>query len=325
MGRDGRSGQGRRRTHTIAVTAAIGLLLTRSPGVQAEESHDVASGDTLAALAAQHGVTVEDLAEANGLDPATPLWEGQALNIPTPPNQDITTYEVAPGDTLASIAVSLGITSDSLVAANDAVDVDDLIIGSTLVVPTDQATMTEVATILTGVPAYRQQRALSCEYASIYIATSAFGAPIPEEDLIAAMPQSTNPHLGFRGDIDGVWGNTVDYGVYAEALVPTLADYGFDGEVSYGADAATLRAQLDAGRPTIVWLSYWGDTGFYEADETGSFKLVPGEHVVVAYGYDAGGVYLANPGNGTLQYYGWDAFLGMWSVMDGMALAVFPG
>jgi hypothetical protein len=46
------------------------------------------------------------------------------------------------------------------------------------------------------VPSYHQQRNLSCEFASIYIATSAFGNPVSEYALDDVVGLSPNPHLG---------------------------------------------------------------------------------------------------------------------------------
>lgn len=226
---------------------------------------------------------------------------------------------VEPGETVAAIANTHGITLDTVITTNAIADVGNLRIGERLVIPDGEGV------VIPGVTPYQQQRSLSCEYASVYIATTVLGEPIFESDSIAATPLDPNPHRGFRGDIDGEWGNTDDYGVYAEALVPNLDQHGYAATVSYGADAAKLRAQIDAGRPTIVWLGYWGETGTYETDASGwSYKLVPGYHNVVVYGYDESGVYVANPGNGTLQTYGWESFLTMWSVLDGMALAISP-
>jgi predicted double-glycine peptidase len=45
-------------------------------------------------------------------------------------------------------------------------------------------------------------------------------------------------------------------------------------------------------------------------------------HVMVAFGYDDGGVYLSDPGAGEYKYYTWGDFRWMWNVMDGMALGV---
>ena len=176
------------------------------------------------------------------------------------------------------------------------------------------------------VPTYVQQRNLSCEYASLTIATGAFGAAVSEWEFDWRVGWSANPHWGFRGNITGWWGNTWDYGVYAEALAPALAEFGFYGEVFYGgSDPAALINRLDRGMPTLAWLGLWGDTSYYDSTADGtSFKLAAGYHVVVVYGYDEGGVYYSDPARGVYDYYTWDQFLWMWSVLDGMALGVAP-
>ena len=104
------------------------------------------------------------------------------------------------------------------------------------------------------VPTYVQQRPLSCEYASAVIAMAHFGEWHSEWAFDEVVPLSPNPHWGYRGDINGVWGGTDDYGVYAEALVPTLQEYGFTTDVFYGTSAADLTARLDAGLPVIALL-----------------------------------------------------------------------
>jgi uncharacterized protein YvpB len=175
-------------------------------------------------------------------------------------------------------------------------------------------------------PTHHQEHSLSCEYASLQIATTALGSPVAEDDFLYDVPSAVDPHYGFRGDIDGPFGSTDDYGVYAEPLANALADFGFNGDVWYGADAGSLEAQLDAGNPTLVWIATRGDTGFYDQDANGnSFKLVPWEHVVVAFAYDDGGVYVSDPGTGTIEHLSWGWFLDAWSVMNGMSLSVSLG
>lgn len=180
--------------------------------------------------------------------------------------------------------------------------------------------------VFIDVPNYTQQRNLSCEYAAMTIATAAFGSGVSEYVFDERVGWSSNPHWGFRGDINGWWGNTVDYGVYPEALVGPLAEFGFAGDVHYASgDASVLTAHLDAGRPMAVWLGLWGDLGFYEYAEDGTpFKLTPGYHVVVAYGYDAYGVYVSDPATGANDFYDWDTFMMTWNVLDGMSLAIAP-
>lgn len=176
------------------------------------------------------------------------------------------------------------------------------------------------------VPTYFQQRNLSCEYASAVIAMAAYDVWVSEWEFDSIVGVSENPHWGYRGDINGWWGNTDDYGVYAEAMVPALNAFGFWADAFYGAgDAWALTSRIDAGAPVLVWIGMWGDTGFYEYTADGTpFLLVPGLHVVVAYDYDDGGVYVSDPATGGTRYYDWGTFMWMWNAVDGMGLAVGP-
>lgn len=176
------------------------------------------------------------------------------------------------------------------------------------------------------VPARFQQRPLSCEYAAASIAMAAFGAEVSEYAFDALVGWSDNPHWGYRGDITGAWGGTDDYGVYAAPLAEALPAFGFWGEAFYAdGDASALTARLDQGLPTVVWLGIFGDVGFDAYTEDGTrYRLAAGEHTVVAYDYDEGGVYASDPGTGMYVYYPWDSFMAMWGVFDGMSLAVGP-
>ena len=64
----------------------------------------------------------------------------------------------------------------------------------------------------------------------------------------------------------------------------------------------------------------WGDQSVYE----GGYRVVAGMHVMVAYGYDDGGVYLSDPATGGSRYYDWGTFEWMWGVMDGMSSRCIP-
>ena len=176
------------------------------------------------------------------------------------------------------------------------------------------------------VPTYTQQRNLSCEYASLVIAMGAYDVWVSEWDFDGLVPQSDNPHWGYRGDINGWWGNTTDYGVYPEPLVGPLAQFGFRGEVFYAeGDASALTNFLDNGVPVVLWLGLWGDQSFYEYASDGTpYKLNAGYHVVVAYGYDESGVYASDPATGGTVSWAWGDFMWMWDALDGMSMAVWP-
>ena len=283
-------------------------------------AHGVSPGETLAEIAAGYGLDPWALATFNGLSDIDALHAGQRLRIPVT-------------DALADPAAE--VMTDS--AATEPVD-------ETTETWVDSGTWVEEAQVaaepvggLDGgweepvsgpvfaadVPAYQQMYSLSCEYAAAYIATSAFGWGVPESAFIERIGISANPHWGYRGNIHGAWGGSDDYGVYPEALAPTLNEFGFMADVFYGGDASSLTARIDAGMPVMTWLGYFGDTAWVQEDE-GAYVLAPGLHVVTVYGYDDGGVYVSNPGRGNFDYYAWGDFLSMWSVLDGMALGVAP-
>ncbi len=200
--------------------------------------------------------------------------------------------------------------------------------GDVVVTPSSSsatASLIDGAQTKVWIPTYAQQRNLSCEYAAMYIATSAFGEGISEYSFDSVVGWSPNPHIGYRGNILGVWGRTDDYGVYATPLSWALDSFGFRGEVFYaGGDSDSLTTRLDQGKPVVVWLALWGDESIRETLDGRTFTVTAGMHVMVAYGYDSSGVYLSDPGSGTYRFYSWGDFMGMWNVLDGMGLAVSP-
>lgn len=169
---------------------------------------------------------------------------------------------------------------------------------------------------------YAQQRNLSCEYAAVQIATTMLGAPVSEYQMEAVTPLSPNPHWGYRGNINGQWGITDDYGIYADGLVPGLNAYGYSARTFYGG-TDNLTNAIDNGNPVIVWLGMRGDGTHYDYTEDGTrYQLTNYMHVMVVYGYDDSGVYLSDPGTGATRFYDWDSFLYMWGIIDGMGLVV---
>ena len=109
----------------------------------------VESGDTLYALAAKYGTTVDALVEANNISDPDLIFVGQDIDIPTKSPQNITKSNdknsdlIAPeesitvnsGDTLSKIAQDYGTSVDSLVNANGISDPNLIVIGQELVIP----------------------------------------------------------------------------------------------------------------------------------------------------------------------------------------------
>jgi LysM repeat protein/uncharacterized protein YvpB len=276
--------------------------------------HDVAAGETLADIAWAYGIDPWALAMFNGLPDLDTLASGQRLRIPL---TDRVVSEEPVSAAEGAVATEVWAPAEESVAGEA---------WSEESVGAAEAAWQEPAggpVFAADVPAYMQAYSLSCEYAAAYIATAGLGWGVPEDAFAARIGPSANPHWGYRGDIFGAWGGTEDYGVYPEALVPTLNEFGYVGDVFYGGDANSLIARIDAGMPVLTWLGYFGDTAWLQEDD-GAYLLAPGMHVVTVYGYDDWGVYVSNPGRGIYDHYAWGDFLAMWNVLDGMALAVAP-
>ncbi len=200
-----------------------------------------------------------------------------------------------------------------------------LAVGSTALVSAQPTTAHPGQVLIHGFPAVKQWYSLSCEYAAAAAVTLYWGQLVSQDDFLREVPRSPNPHLGFRGNIYGSFGGIEDYGVYAEPLVPVLERRGYTATVFYN-DEARLTANLRAGNPVVVWLTAGRQARpiYTRTDQGVSFRLVPGEHTVVAYGYDAAGVYLIDVGTGGYYHTTWDAFLPRWSYFNKMALVIRP-
>src|SRR5207247_833374 len=88
-----------------------------------------------------------------------------------------------------------------------------------------------------------------------------------------------------------------------------------------------LKANVAAGNPVVVWITtgkYTTRTPVTESYNGNTFTLVPGEHALVIYGYDSGGVYMMNVADGGYYYTEWASFLTRWSYFDQMALVITP-
>lgn len=298
-----------------------GMTLTIPSGVViSERVHRVKAGETLTAIARQYGVSVEALAQVNQLENAHYIQVGQFLLIPG--IQDEHRYRVQPGDTLSRIVSRFGVDLSELVRLNNLPNPDYLVVGQELLIPKEQA-----AVILSGLPVWKQSLPLSCEAAAVSMVTAYWGQLVEESVLIEHLPRHPNPHRGFRGNVNGVFGGIDDYGVYAEPFVAILEQSGFQAEAVYAqGDENVLKAELRAGRPVVVWMTNLASVqprlhGEVAGEE---FVLVPQEHAVVVYGFDDTLVYVADPGDGQFRSFTWPDFLRSWGYFDGMMLRIWP-
>ncbi len=100
----------------------------------------VQQGDTLDGIATRVGIDASRLAAWNNLSDPDHVVVGQILRLTAPPAPAPTrsmsaTYVVQAGDTLASIADRLGVSTSSLATANNLTNPDSIIIGQVLSIP----------------------------------------------------------------------------------------------------------------------------------------------------------------------------------------------
>ena len=96
-------------------------------------------GDSLSAIAADYGVSIGALMEANGIANANAIFEGQELVVPgvsgalQPAGPVVVT--VTSGDTLSEIAEKYGVRLSALLSANSLTNADTIYIGQQLTIP----------------------------------------------------------------------------------------------------------------------------------------------------------------------------------------------
>ena len=309
------------------------LLFLPAAPVQAQNgqvTHTVQPGENLFRIALRYGLTADQVAAANGITDSTLIYVGQQLIIPiagsaAPPVSAASTvanpagfHIVQAGENLYRIGLRYGLTAQQIATANGLSGVSTIFVGQRLTIPASVSAPPQSAPAPGGtrlsVPLYGQQHTLSCEAAAARMLAEYYGVVKAEGWFQNAFGLSADPHVGFRGNVDGTFGWIDDYGTYAEPVVRVLHGAGVDASVRYGMTYADLRAALDRGAPAIVWTSPRGE--FYDMPE--GYRLVPEEHTYVVVGYDATGFTVYDPlyGGRRLKL----AAIPGWSLFSNMAV-----
>ena len=116
------------------------------PAAPAGTVHVVSAGETLAAIAARYGVTMQALAAANAVSDPSRIVSGQQLTIPGADSTAAAEIAAAPstleyvvksGDSMAQIAREYGVTVMAIAAANGIDNPSQIRAGQRLLIPAD--------------------------------------------------------------------------------------------------------------------------------------------------------------------------------------------
>ena len=130
----------------LAVVSVAALPALAAPGSAPQRQgtvHIVQWGETLGIIAQRYGVTVSQIAQANGIANPNYIYAGQRLNIPTgtappppaPPPGSTTTYVVQRGDTMGAIAARYGTTVNEMASLNCLMNPNLIYVGQRLYIP----------------------------------------------------------------------------------------------------------------------------------------------------------------------------------------------
>lgn len=178
-----------------------------------------------------------------------------------------------------------------------------------------------------GVVGHPQDHNLSCESRSATDLAAWWGTTFTEDDFFRRLPKSDNPQRGFLGDVDLPAGSMppVGYGVYAGPVAATLRSFGLDARARREWSLDSLKAELAAGRPVIVWATYDmqqpGVETWVSSDGVISV-VVRWQHTFIAVGYDEGGVYLVDAYDGETKHFFYEAFVPAWEQLGRIAVTV---
>jgi LysM repeat protein len=332
----------------VLLGLALGLLAARTAHA-AEIIHVVGPGENLFRIGLRYGVDWRDIMAANGLY-STNIYVGEALVIPgaaggeAPPAAAPAaapspapapaagpagggSYIIQRGDTLWQIAQRFGVTVPALMSANGIADPGRIYYGLELAIPGAGSAANEGAESTSRylpVVGQAQTWALSCEARSAVDWAGYLDTYIGEADFQGSLPVSDDPDAGFVGEAWGLRGQIppAAYGVHADPVAALLRAFGVGARAEHGLSWDAVQAQIDAGKPVIVWVvgEVWNGTGveYTAASDGHTTVVVPYEHTVMVIGYGPGTVTVLDGARAYSSSLG--QFMASWGVLGNMAV-----
>ena len=178
-----------------------------------------------------------------------------------------------------------------------------------------------------GFIGYAQQHTLTCEARSAADLAGFWGITITEDQMFDKFPKSENPEEGFVGNPDDYWGNIppYSYGVHATPVAKALRKLGLSAKKGRNLEWDTLRSEIAAGHPVIVWIvgQMWaGEPVLYTSADGSQTLTARFEHTMVLTGYTASQVQVLDSYSGYSLTYSLASFLQSWKVLGNQAVIV---
>ncbi len=240
-------------------------------------------------------------------------------------------YTVQAGDTLFSVGLRHRLSVQQLMTLNQ-LDTPIIYVGQRLIVGELPPLPTPIAlpdsAQIAAIYGQRQALNLDCESRSAVDWAAFFGVAIDEFTFLSQLSLSDNPEKGFVGNVNGALGQLPpnDYGVHAEPIAALLRAYQLPATAHRGANWDTLRAEIAANRPVIVWVTGavvdYGPGVMYTASDGQTTLVAAYEHTVMAIGYTPDSVIFLD--GGLIYTRPMDQFLASWSAVGKLAVIHGP-
>lgn len=169
----------------------------------------------------------------------------------------------------------------------------------------------------------KQALPLSCEASAATDWAAFFGIQIDELAFQSQLPVSDNPQSGFVGDVEGNWGRVPPepYGIHPEPVAHLLRVYGASAWAMHNMSWESLKSEIYAGHPVIVWVVGHvarGTPVAYTASDGSEITVARYEHTVVVTGFDDHQVWIADGKDVYTRSI--ERFLESWGVLENLAI-----
>lgn len=214
-------------------------------GETSARTHVVGAGESLGTIAARFGLTIEQLAQANGITDPSRIMAGSLLRIatdaPPPPGgspEATGTHVILAGESLSTIASRYGTSVARLVDANDLADPNRIVAGQRLTVPGAEGT------------------AWTCPWSGSTSYVNDFGVPKPDgrfhQGIDVYAPGGSQVRAPVEGFVEQVLGSRAGRQVTLRGadgytyIAAHLASFGASGRVAAGEVIGTVGSSGNA-------------------------------------------------------------------------------